>query len=411
MNSFFVALINILQIILLIIGGYYLVIALFSFRVTAGKRISAEKHTFALLVAAHNEENVIAQLAESLKGLNYPSDCYDVFVIADNCTDKTAERAREAGAYVWERFDNVKRGKGFALEFAFEKLFAAEKQYEYFCVFDADNIVESDFLMHMNNKINEGYRAVQGYLDSKNPSDSWLTFSYSLWYWINNRINQLAHGNLDLGCKLGGTGFAVSAELIRQYGWGATCLAEDTEFTLKLALSDIKVGWAHDAVVYDEKPLSLNTSIHQRRRWMQGLADVGTRYVEPLIRKTVTEKDSFAFHTLMNFWSDTLYSTSIIFFTAVYILSFLPAQTLGALYPICAMWMSPGSRLLLSFFVWGNIAAAVYGLYSDRKLSREIIRNGLGFMLYLFSWIPVAVMGIFGKNDGEWFHTPHSPKE
>ena len=99
MNSFFVALINILQIILLIIGGYYLVIALFSFRVTAGKRISAEKHTFALLVAAHNEENVIAQLAESLKGLNYPSDCYDVFVIADNCTDKTAERAREAGAF------------------------------------------------------------------------------------------------------------------------------------------------------------------------------------------------------------------------------------------------------------------------------------------------------------------------
>lgn len=410
MNIFFF-LINILQILLLLVGGYYFVIALFSFGVTERERVSAERHTFALIVAAHNEEGVIAQLVESLKKLNYPKDCCDVFVVADNCTDATALRAREAGAFVWERFDNIKRGKGFALEFAFDKLFDAEKQYEYFCVFDADNIVDADFLLHINNKINEGCRAVQGYIDSKNPSDSWLTFSYSLWYWINNRTNQLAHGNLGLGCKLGGTGFAVEAELIRSCGWGATCLAEDTEFTLKLALRGIKVGWAHNAVVYDEKPRGLNTSIHQRRRWMQGLADVGTRYVEPLAKKAVFEKDAFSFHMLMNFWSDTLYSSSIIFFTAVFVLLMLPREMSGAFCPILDMWREPGSRILLSFFVLGNLAVVLCGLYKDKKLTKCIIRNCFGFIVYIISWIPIAFMGVFGKNDGEWFHTPHSPKE
>ncbi len=410
MNIFF-ALINILQILLFCIGGYYLVVALCSFGSTEKERLSAARHTFALIVAAHNEENVIAQLTESLKRLNYPRDCYDVFVIADNCTDATAERAREAGAFVWERSDTEKRGKGFALEYAFAKLFSAEKQYEYFCVFDADNIVDPDFLIHINNRINEGCRAVQGYLDSKNPSDSWLTFSYSLWYWINNRINQLAHDNLGLGCKLGGTGFAVEAELIRECGWGATCLAEDIEFTLKLALRGIKVGWAHQAVIYDEKPRELNTSVRQRRRWMQGIADVGTRYIRPLAEKTLGEGDSFSFHMLMNFWSDTLYSTSVIFFGIVFIMSFLPKSAVGALYPLCAMWCEPAARTLLALFLLGNAATVGYGLYLDGKLTRGVMRNLLGFAVYLISWIPIAVMGIFGKNGEEWFHTPHSPKE
>ena len=407
---FLQALLNIFQTVLFLIGCYYLVVALFSLTVAKATPKSHKQHRFALLVAAHNEESVIGELVESLKNLDYPRDKFDVFVVADNCTDKTAEFAKNAGAYVWERFNAEKRGKGYAMEFAFEKLFAMDNTHEYFCVFDADNLVEKDFLVRMNEKINEGYSAVQGYLDSKNPADNWLTFSYSLWYWINNRVAQLSRGNLGLGCRLGGTGFAVSSKLIREYGWGATCLAEDTEFTLKLALNDIKVGWAHDAVVFDEKPRQLGTSIHQRQRWMQGLSEVATRFVKPLFERGIKERSAFALHMLMNFWSDTLYPLSAIFFWAVYILSIFADKKSMIYTLLCGMWSQPLAMLLLSVFVWGNLFILIAGLYNDRKLDRNIMKNSLGFAIYIISWIPIGIMGFLKRDQKEWFHTPHSGK-
>ncbi len=404
-------LIEICQLVLFFIGCYYFVIALFSLKISNKERKVNTNHSFALLVAAHNEENVVAEIVESLNDINYPKECFQVFVVADNCDDKTAEKARMAGATVLERFDTSKRGKGYAMEFAFDRIFALEKKFEYICVFDADNLVEGDFLIHMNNKINEGYRAVQGYLDSKNPTDSWLTFSYSLWYWINNRLSQLSRGNLDLGCRLGGTGFAVESELIKKFGWGATCLAEDTEFTLKLALSDIKVGWAHNAVVYDEKPTQISTSIRQRRRWMQGLADVASHYVKPLIKKGFEEKSASALHMLMNFWGDTLYPLTAIFFTAIYAMMFILPEKSACFGLFCEMWTEAWKFLLLTVLVLGNIFLILAGLYNDRRLDRNVLKNAWGFAVYLATWIPVGIMGILKKDDKEWFHTPHHSKD
>lgn len=404
-------LLNTAQCILFLIGIYYLFIAFFSLMSVRREKKTEERHSFALIVAAHNEEKVIRELVESLNGLEYPRELFDVFVVADNCEDKTAAIARAAGANVIERFNKTQRGKGYAMEYAFEHIFAMEKQHEYICVFDADNVVKNDFLIHMNNKINEGYRAVQGYLDSKNPNDSWLTFSYSLWYWINNRISQFARSNLDFGCRLGGTGFAVESDLIKKYGWGATCLAEDTEFTLKLALNDIKVGWCHKAVVYDEKPTGIGTSMHQRKRWAQGIADVASRYIKPLAQKAVKEKKAFPFHMIMNFFGDTLYSFSFVFFTVIYFLAIMMDKTSFIYTTFCTMWAEPQNMLMLTVFVWANVVVGFAGLYNDGKLNKNIAKNGIGFLLYIISWVPVGIIGFFKKNEKEWFHTPHSSSD
>lgn len=403
--------IDIIQIVLFLIGCYYFSVALFSLTVRETKSKTTRENTFALVVAAHNEETVIEGLVTSLKNLDYSKEKFEIFVVADNCTDNTAEIARRSGAVVWERFDVENRGKGYAMEFAFERLFDLENGYEYICIFDADNLVKSDFLLQMNNKINEGYRAVQGYLDSKNPSDNWLTFSYSMWYWINNRVSQLARCNLDLGCRLGGTGFAVATELVKKYGWGATCLAEDTEFTLKLALSDIKVGWAHDAVVYDEKPLQLGTSIRQRKRWMQGLSEVSTQYVKPLLKKSICERSVSTLHALMNFWGDTLYPLSMIFFWAVYLMGIFLDSSSKLYFAVCGFWDEPIRMIALSIFVWGNLVLILAGLYNDQKLDKNIMKNSPGFLIYIISWIPVAIMGFLERNEKEWFHTPHSKND
>ena len=139
----------------------------------------------------------------------------------------------------------------------------------------------------------EGYKVVQGYIDSKNPNDSWIAASYSIAFWTQNRMYQLARANVGLSNQIGGTGFAIDIDILKELGWGATCLTEDLEFSCKLVLNGEKVGWAHDAIIYDEKPLKLKQSWVQRRRWMQGFTDVATRYFFKLVKKGIKERKWF----------------------------------------------------------------------------------------------------------------------
>lgn len=389
-------------------GIYYLCIALFSLKIKEVSPKRSREHKFALLIAAHNEEKVIAEIVKSLKNQNYPKDNFDIFVVADNCTDKTAEIAENCGAQVIKRENKEKKGKGYALEYAFDYIFSLNRGFEYAAVFDADNVVDADFLYHINKKINTGARAVQGYLDSKNPYDSWLTLSYSLWYWLNNRLSQLSRDNLGLGARLGGTGFAVDLKLIKEFGWGATCLAEDTEFTLKLALSDILVAWEHKAVVFDEKPCGMETSWHQRCRWVQGIYDAFAKYIKPLVKKCISEKNAMPFHMVMNLLGDSLYPTCVCTMFAVWILTVVSRFGAAWAAPFCGFWLSHISGAVLSLYLFLNFAVILYALYDDKKLSGKIAKNGLGFLVYLISWIPIGIAGMFKKNNGEWFHTPHS---
>lgn len=118
---------------------------------------------------------VLADLLENLKMLKYPKELYDVYVIADNCTDHTADIARKHGAYVFERTNKELVGKGYAMDWVFPKIFALNKGYDAFCVFDSDNLVHLDFLAVMNNRLLKGQKVMQGYLSAKNPTDTWVS--------------------------------------------------------------------------------------------------------------------------------------------------------------------------------------------------------------------------------------------
>jgi cellulose synthase/poly-beta-1,6-N-acetylglucosamine synthase-like glycosyltransferase len=211
------------QLIIIFFTFYYFILSLFGlFRRPEEKILKPEK-SFALVVAAHNEEAVIGPLVENLLNLNYPKELYDVFVVADNCTDKTALIAKNAGAIVHQRFNNEKRGKGYALEWMFNRLFKLERQYDAVIIFDADNLVNESFLIEMNSKLCQGHEIVQCYLDSKNPYDTWVTNTFSITFWLSNRLLQLARYNTGLlNNVLGGTGKCISMRVLKELGWGAT---------------------------------------------------------------------------------------------------------------------------------------------------------------------------------------------
>lgn len=386
------------------ISLYYLVLSFFGIIRFRDKKKFEPRKSFALLVAAHNEEAVIKDIIHSLERMDYPRELYDIFVIADNCTDKTAIIARNSGALVYERTNKEKRGKGYALEWMFDKIFKMEKHYDSVVVFDADNLVSKDFLKEMNNKLCQGFKVVQGYLDSKNPSDTWITGSYSIAFWTSNRMFQLARNNVGLSNQLGGTGFCIETETLKELGWGATCLTEDLEFTCKLVLNGYKVGWAHDAVIYDEKPLTLAQSWWQRKRWMQGFADVASRYFWRLMKRAITKLDIVAFDC-------AVYSIQPI----IIIISGI-AMLLGALQNTVKIFnFLSDFSLNIGLIQWGAMIVVLmqfiytpFILILEKKLNLRIFWYYLIYPIYAITWMPISIQGILDKDKKEWSHTLHT---
>ena len=226
-----------------------------------------KKHRFIIALPANNEETVIGNLIKSLKMQDYDKDLFDIYVIADNCTDNTAKIARENGVIVYERFDETKKTKGYALNWFLSKMKVKKDDYDALLVFDADNIVDKNFLNVMNKKLCQGEVLVQGYRDIKNPTDTWVSGGYAIFYWTMNRLYHLARYNMGLSPLINGTAFMVKWDMLIDEGWNTKTLTEDIEFALINISKGVKLGWAKDAIVYDEQPLTFKQSWKQRERW------------------------------------------------------------------------------------------------------------------------------------------------
>ena len=166
--------------------AYQLVFVLIRFFVKDKKHTAKKQHKFAVLISARNESSVIANLLESIHAQHYPKELLDIIVVADNCTDNTADIARQHGATVYERFNHNQVGKGYALDYAFSQI---EKSvgidhYEGYFVFDADNILDENFVAEMNNVFDEGYNVLTSYRNSKNYDSNWISAGYALWFAI-----------------------------------------------------------------------------------------------------------------------------------------------------------------------------------------------------------------------------------
>lgn len=394
---------QLVQVIIFMAGCYFFGIQVFGW--FKRKEEPAEKYPptkrFALIVAAHNEELVIAHIVDSLSRQNYPKELYDIYVIADNCTDKTAEIAEAHGAIVYKRSNDMDRGKGYALEWMFGKIYAMEGKYDVISVFDADNLVSSNFLLEMNKQLCKGYKVVQGYIDSKNPFDSWITCSYSIAFWLANRIFQLPRYYLGLSCGLCGTGFCIDLDVLKKIGWGATCLTEDLEFTMKLALNGMKVAWAHNAIVYDEKPLTLKQSWNQRKRWMQGHADCASRFLLPLFGKSFKESDLTAFDCAIYLFQPIRY----IFIGLITLMMWMqtvfpesPFYNLKYVFPT-EVWYA---FVVVQFF-YGPLI-----ILSEKKFNFKVLMGFIIYPFYCLTWVPITIQGFTSKNNKNWNHTVHT---
>jgi cellulose synthase/poly-beta-1,6-N-acetylglucosamine synthase-like glycosyltransferase len=388
------------QIILALIGAYQLFLTFFGWYRSKPAAQHAPKKTFAILVAAHNEEQVVGALIDNLKNLDYPKELYDVFVICDNCTDRTAHISRSMGVYACERSNPKLRGKGYAIEWMLKELWKMPRSYDAIVMFDADNLVNPDYLTHMNNDLCNGSRVIQAYLDTKNPNDSWITAAYAVTYWYCNRLWQLPRQNLGLANFLGGTGMCFETKLIKEIGWGATSLVEDLEFTMRCVQRGVNPTFNYDAKVYDEKPLTFKASARQRLRWMQGHFDVARRYFFPLLWQGLKEGS----------WSKLD--------TAVYALNVYNVL-IGSVVAMI-LWVDillPGTPTFKSLFDYSPNFFMVIAILSYIQFPLALIIEKANWRTYLYlitfpvfmlSWWPITVYAFFTQNNKQWSHTEHT---
>ena len=380
---------------------YQFVISLCSFVKVKDKPLLVDKnHRFMLVIPAHNEEAVVGNLVESLKKLDYPKDLYDIYVIADNCTDTTAKVAKDMGAIVYERFDEKHKTKGYALQWFLQQKIEEDAPYDAFCIFDADNIVDDQFLKVMNKKLCQGEDVVQGYKDIKNPSDTWVSAGYAIFYWTMHRFYHLARYNIGLSPLMNGTGFMVKFDVIKPEGWNTKTLTEDIEFSLKRIIKGKKLGWAKDAIVYDEQPVGFKQSWIQRERWTVGHMQCLREYTKPLASAVAEHKTVMNFDGLLYLLGTAPMLVLTLLLVVVNIVLFATGEMDSIDFLIQILKYIVPTVLVLPFM--GFVV-----MYLEKKKIKPMLKGLFLFPVFMGSWLLINVKCLF-KRDTEWKKIEHN---
>lgn len=352
-------------------------------------------HRYAILIAARNEEAVLPHLLDSIRAQDYPQELIDTYVVADNCTDRTAQVAQESGARVYCRFSKTQIGKGYALHFLLEQIkhSAGLNRYDAFLIFDADNLLMPDYVTQINKICSDGYEAFCGYRNSKNFGSNWLSQGYGLWYLHDScHLNQ-SRMLLGTTCAVNGTGFGFTRKLLEKCGgWNFFTLTEDIEFNTWCATRGVRIGYCRDAVVFDEQPVSFRQSWRQRTRWTQGGLQVSIRYAKDLLlglfKGGWTSYASFETATL-SLWG---YGMGALCCGMTLLVTFLAEQ-----------WLGLGKAIVLALAGTYSSMFAIGALTLATEWSRiratkgQKLRSLFAFPLYMMSFVPISLTAIFRK--------------
>ncbi|MBQ3079838.1 MAG: glycosyltransferase family 2 protein [Clostridia bacterium] len=388
---------------------YKTALAVLGFITTKKYPAAKHMHKFAVLIAARNEERVIGQLIDSIWAQDYDMSRVTVFVAADNCTDDTAKRAREKGAVCYERFDDTRKTKGYALEFLVDAIFRdyGYEAFEGFFVFDADNILKRDYISRMNEAFDAGEKVITSYRNTKNFTDNWISASYALHWLRTARTEHRSRSVLGLSARVQGTGFLFARELVKD-GWHYTSFTEDRAFSADAVVNGYHIAYNDMAQFYDEQPVDLKIVFRQRIRWAKGHLQSFTESGGKLFLGIFKKRGHVAYDMLWTVVPQGLISLFIRI--SVLILS------------ICAIRMDTGafsgtgklfSDYMLSFWSsWFGNAVTVLAVlvFESRRMQRMPFYRQVFYCLLftLFDLIGLisTVIALFMKV--EWKPIPHT---
>ena len=238
---------------------------------------------FAILVPAHDEEAGIGQTLKSFETLDYPSDLFSVHVVADNCSDDTAEVVRRSPWTVHERSAPDDTGKGPALNWLLDRILASKEPFDAIAIVDADTTVDANFLRAMDEQVRTGVAAAQGFYSVRDPELSPVSSFRFAALACRHHLRPLGRNRLGGSSGLYGNGMMFTRSLFDGRRWTGH-LVEDAELQNELLLDGHLVTYVPDAVVWAEMPQTLDQATSQNQRWERGRIEMAQRYVPLLLR-------------------------------------------------------------------------------------------------------------------------------
>lgn len=280
---------NVFDLISVILGFVFLwstLVVTVGLLIPRKKMIAADrKLRFAVLICARNEERVIRLPVKSILMSSYPKDKYEVIVLADNCTDKTADAARAAGATVWEK-TVPSSGKGDVLAWGVDKVLERD-DFDAIAVFDADNIVSAQWFDAMNDALNDGEVVATGRRMTSNATTNLISGWYTVYWDLMNELSNRVRTKLGLSGKLTGTGFAFLTAILKGKGWRTYTMVEDVEFSVQCNIAGRRIGYVPEAEYADEQPIKVTHMWRQLCRWATGCWQVAGLYLFPWIKTMI----------------------------------------------------------------------------------------------------------------------------
>lgn len=371
---------------------------------------SDKKTRFAIIIPARNESLVIDSNLKALHSASYPKESYDVYVIVESMEDKTVELCKNyENVTVFQRVNLKNKGKGHALDECIGHILENNDVYDAFMILDADNVVTADFLSKMSDAFQAGYEASCGNRNNKDWDSSAVSSSSGLTFTVINSIqnkSKTAHG---LSVMFSGTGFYVSADVLRRLGgWKFYSLTEDYEFSTFAMCNGIKTCYIEDAVYYDEQPRTLWQSIIQRTRWVKGYFTVRIGY-RKMKKEYAKKKPKNKDLKLMRL--GTLPALVAVIDIIAYLIAIIVGIVVDGILDagfIYAYLIRLGATLLTVYIIIAIFTAYLFHLEGDNiKIKRKNkIKTVFYHPIYLVTYVVAAVRTFFIKN--EWEVIEHS---
>lgn len=408
--------------------AFLYIIGLFSFK--QKYPIVEDKQTFCIFVPCHNEKDVVAATVKNYANINYDKAKFDVFFIADNCNDETANVLKETIAslnlqnfYVLERNvdDPTKKGKPHAIRWGIEQLEICSsgfyERYNMFMIFDADNFIDADILKHINSqylsyKPKKRPVMIQTYLDSKNKNGL-VARGYFAMYRMTNAFWQISKQKLGLVPAIGGTGFAMSTAFLKEIG-GFNCnsLTEDLEIQTKATIRNKRIAYNKNVRIYDEKPTRVKQSLVQRTRWAQGHWYLSFKYLPILFFQLFnlkTIKATFRKLDMIIYLSSRFFILCATLFVPLNVYVSIVGTT--QYIPLWISYLNTCS-VILSFLLI-PLSSLKDGRSDEKKhIIRDFIPNMISIYLVSLIDIVAGFIGLFKcGNQKVWAKTAHKITE
>ncbi|MBQ2070455.1 MAG: glycosyltransferase family 2 protein [Bacilli bacterium] len=388
-----------------------------------------EKLRYGIIISCKDEENVIGRLINSIREADYPQEKLDIFVIAHNCSDKTAEVAKSLGANVIVDNNKEENTLGQAYHYAFPRI-ENRLDYDGFIFFNADNTMRKDYF----NKMNDAFihykkkATITSFRSALNMNQGSLPAAYGLYFGIDMMLAFQGRETLKVNSRITGCGFLIPSSRVKD-GWECLGLTEDLEYSAEASLRGDEIHFCREAVFYDEQPTKLKTMWHQRLRWSKGTHIVSHDYFLPLLKALFSRKSkrkmsiivSLTLHSeiVLVSLSLTLLQILLLLLSPLFGVSLMDAflywndsigffgnmfasyQT-GALFTLAKGLMT----FLVTAFITGLVAYIVgYSNYKEFKKS-AVIKGLFLIPFFILFQYPIDVKTIFSKSV-KWVKIAH----